>query len=135
MHHRAADRPAGSGTVVVVEAPPNDPDDWSAEEWQDYLQATAADAEAGAEADEATAAEEGAGRFRRMKASAGGAVMGAALLGIEQALYGERPSAEVVAEAESDDPDRDLSLFDPDDPRSATLSLVVDPPSPDDAAD
>jgi hypothetical protein len=61
--------------------------------------------------------------------------MGAALLGIEQALYGERPSAEVVVEAQSDDPDRDLSLFDPDDPRSATLSLVADPPSPDDTAD
>ena len=116
---------------MVVEAPPNDPDDWSAEEWQEYLQSTAADAEA--DAAEETAAEEGAGRFRKLKASAGGAVMGAALLGIEQALYGERPSAEVVAEAESDDPDRDLSLFDPDDPRSATLSLVIDPPSGDDA--
>ena len=113
---------------MVVQAPPNDPDDWSAEEWQEYLQATAAEAEAGTEGDDAAGAEEGAGRFRRLKASAGGAVMGAALLGIEQALYGERPSAEVVAEAESDDPDRDLSLFDPDDPRSATLSLVVDPP-------
>ena len=57
------------------------------------------------------------------------------MLGVEQAIYGERPKEEVVVEADSDDPDRDASLFDPDDPRAATLSLVVDPSEPADGDD
>jgi hypothetical protein len=31
-----------------------------------------------------------------------------------------------VVEADSDDPNRDLSLYDPDDPRSATISLATE---------
>ena len=106
-----------------MEAPPNDPEDWTDEEWQAYLLATADEAsETGGIAPEA-----GATGFRKLKASAAGSIMGAGMLGIEQALYGERPKEEVVVEAESDDPFRDRSVFDPDDPGSATISLVVDP--------
>jgi hypothetical protein len=106
-----------------VEAPPNDPEDWTDEEWQAYLSATAHDA-----ADVGDVAPEaGATGFRKLKASAAGSVVGAGMMGLEQALYGERPKEEVVAEAASDDPHRDRSVFDPDDPGSATISLVVDP--------
>ena len=112
-------------TVAAVEAPPNDPEDWTDEEWQAYLLATADDA-----TDVGVAIPEGgATGFRRVKASAAGSVVGAGMMGLEQALYGERPKEEVVAEAESDDPYRDRSVFDPEDPGSATISLVVDPPS------
>jgi hypothetical protein len=121
-----------------VEAPPNDPEDWS-EQWQSYLHATADDVLADdVLADDVltddvldlgeAGPEEGAPGFRRLRRSAAGAVVGAGLLGLEQALYGERPKEEVVAEAESDDPHRDRSVFDPDDPGSATIALVVDPP-------
>jgi hypothetical protein len=51
------------------------------------------------------------------------------MLGLDQALYGERPKEEVVAEAESDDPDRDRSVFDPDDPGASVIALAPDPPS------
>ena len=109
-----------------MEAPPNDPEDWTDEEWQAYLLATADDdTEIGV-----AGPEEGATGFRKLKASAAGSVVGAGMMGLEQALYGERPKEEVVAEAESDDPYRDRSVYDPDDPRSATISLVVDPPPP-----
>jgi len=108
-----------------VEAPPNDPEDWSDEEWQAYLQATAADTpETGV-----AGADEGAAVFRKLRTSAAGSVVGAGMMGLEQALYGERPKEEVVAEAESDDPDRDRSVFDPEDPRAATIAIVVEPPA------
>ena len=103
-----------------MEAPPRDPDDWTDEQWQAYLAATA-------EAPDSDAASQGALGFRKLKASAGGSVVGAAMMGIEQALYGEKAKEEVVAEAESDDPEGELSSFDPDDPGSATIALVADP--------
>jgi hypothetical protein len=109
-----------------VEAPPNDPEDWTDEEWQAYLAATANEV---TDLGVATP-EQGATGFRKLKGSTAGSVVGAGLMGLEQAMYGERPKEEVVAEAESDDPYRDSSVFDPDDPGSSTLSLVVDPPPP-----
>jgi hypothetical protein len=111
-----------------VDTPPNDPEDWTDDEWQEYLLATAGDAaEIGG-----AGPTEGATGFRKLKASAAGSVVGAGMMGLEQALYGERPKEEVVAEAESDDPYRDRSVYDPDDPGSATISLVVDlPPDAD----
>jgi hypothetical protein len=104
-----------------VQGPPSDPEDWTDEEWQAYLQATADEADLGGDG-----ADEGAVGYRKLRRSAGGAVIGAAMLGIEQAIYGERPKEEVVMEAESDDPNRDGSLFDPEDPRGATISLAPD---------
>lgn len=116
---------SSGATVGVVEAPPNDPEDWSDEEWQAYLQATADDTP-----DLGVAGpDEGATAFRKLRASAAGSVVGAGMMGLEQALYGERPKDEVVAEAESDDPHRDRSVFDPEDPRSATIAIVADPPA------
>ncbi len=116
----------GGATVERVDAPPDDPEEWSDEQWQAYLQATA-DAEADLDA---AGPAEGATGFRKLKSSAAGAIAAAGMLGIEQALFGEKPKEEVVAEAQSDDPDRDLSHFDRDDPSSATISLVADPPRP-----
>jgi hypothetical protein len=99
---------------------PFDPDDWTDEQWQEHLRATA-------EGTDDTVAQEGSAFHRKLRSSAGGNVLGAAMAGLEQALYGEKPKEEVVAEAESDDPDGELSTFDPDDPGSATLHLHTDP--------
>lgn len=52
----------------------------------------------------------------RASATAGGVVLGAAMLGLEQAIYGERPKVEVVAVADADGLDQgdlDLDLHDP----------------------
>ena len=103
-----------------MDGPPLDPDDWTDEQWQAHLLATADDATA---AELVSEPDAGATTFRRLKASGAGAVIGAGMMGLEQALYGERPKEEIVAEAESDDPDRDGSVFDPDDPGSAVVSI------------
>jgi hypothetical protein len=108
-----------------VDGPPLDPDDWSAEQWQAYLQATdGGDDDGPAGADDR---DDGASVFRRVKASGLGTVMGAGMLGLEQALYGEREQEKIVAEADDDDPDRELSTFDPDDPTSSVISLAPEP--------
>ncbi len=107
-----------------MDAPPLDPDDWSDEQWQEYLRVTAE-----AEDDEPALADLDASFHRRAKESAGGAVIGAAMMGLQQALYGDLPKEDVVVEAESDDPDRDRSVFDPDDPSSSTISLTPEPPA------
>ncbi len=99
---------------------PLDPDDWTDEQWQEHLRATA-------EGPDDAPAPEGSAFHRKLRSSAGGTVLGAAMAGLEQALYGEKPKEEVVAEAESDDPDGELSTFDPDDPGSATIHLHTDP--------
>ena len=99
---------------------PLDPDDWTDEQWQEHLRATAV-------GPEEARAEPGSALHRKLRSSAGGTVLGAAMAGLEQALYGEKPKEEVVAEAESDDPDGELSIFDPDDPASATIHLHTDP--------
>src|SRR3546814_12132926 len=59
----------------------------------------------------------------RAQTSAGGTVLGAAMLGLEQAVFGERPKAEIVAEADADG--RDLGDLDLDleDPAASRLTL------------
>jgi hypothetical protein len=100
-----------------VDVPPRDPDEWTDEQWQEHLRSVA-------DEDDAPPAEPGA--LQRAATSSLGTVLGAGMLGLERAMYGERPKDEVVAEAESDDPDRDLSRFDPDDPTSSVIHLVDD---------
>jgi len=57
---------AGGATVERVDAPPDDPEEWSDEQWQAYLQATA-DAEADLDA---AGPADGATGFRKLKSSA-----------------------------------------------------------------
>jgi hypothetical protein len=99
-----------------VDGPPLDPEDWTDEQWQEHLRG-----EGGA--DPSGDVADGAPGHRRLRSSAGAVVLGAAMLGVDRALYGDRPKEEIVAESPSDDPEGDLSTFDPDDPASATLHL------------
>ena len=64
-------------------------------------------------------------RTSRPKAG-GGAVMAAAMFGLEQAMYGERPKVEVVAEAESDGLDLGDIDLDLDDPTRSRITLQGD---------
>src|SRR3546814_18281266 len=59
----------------------------------------------------------------RAQTSAGGTVLGAAMLGLEQAVLGERPKAAIVAEADADGLDLgDLDL-DLENPAASRLPL------------
>ena len=92
--------------------PPDDPDEWSHEQWCDWLQAAEAEA------------DEEAPRPPR-RAGLGGSAMGAAMLGLQQAMYGKVARPEMVVEAEADGHDDGLVLLDPDDPSRSVIT--VDP--------
>jgi|SRR5688572_22513097 hypothetical protein len=95
-----------------MEEPPEDPDDWTEEEWRAWLATAPPDPETGR-----------AHPLSRVSASPSGTVLGAAMLGLEQAIYGERPKVEIVAEADADGLDLgDLDL-DLDDPASSRMTL------------
>lgn len=101
--------------TAVFDEPPRDPDDWTEEEWLAWLAEAPQDPETGR-----------AHPLSRARASTGGAVLGAAMFGLEQAIYGERPKVEVVAEASSDGLDLgDLDL-DVDDPSASRLTLPAE---------
>ncbi len=96
----------------MIEEPPEDPDDWTEEEWRAWLATAPPDPETGR-----------AHPLSRVSASPSGTVLGAAMLGLEQAIYGERPKVEIVAEADADGLDLgDLDL-DLDDPASSRMTL------------
>ncbi len=95
-----------------MEEPPEDPEDWTEEEWRAWLATAPPDPETGR-----------AHPLSRVSASPSGTVLGAAMLGLEQAIYGERPKVEIVAEADADGLDLgDLDL-DVDDPASSRMTL------------
>jgi hypothetical protein len=90
---------------VVAEEPPEGADDWTEEQWREWLASAPPDPESGR-----------AHPLTRATRSPSGSVLGAAMLGLEQAIYGERPKAEIVAEADangSDEADIDLDESDP----------------------
>lgn len=86
--------------------PPVDPEEWTDEQWIAWLRATDADAEADAQArageDDAPVTHVG-----RIAHSSGGQVLGQAMLGMANVLFG-RKDDEVVIVAEGDsEPDGD----------------------------
>jgi hypothetical protein len=101
--------------TAVLDEPPQDPDDWTEEQWRTWLASAPADPESGR-----------AHPLTRTASSAGGMVLGAAMFGLEQAIYGERPKVEVVAEAEANGLDLGDVELDEDDPAASRLTL---PPS------
>lgn len=92
--------------------PPQDPDDWTEEQWREWLANAPPDPDTGR-----------THHLTRAQTSAGGTVLAAAMLGLDQAVFGERPKAEIVAEADADGLDLgDLDL-DLHDPASSRMSL------------
>lgn len=82
--------------------PPTNPDDWSDEQWIDWLVAT-----------DAIAADQSAPATRagRITHSTGGQVLGATMIGLARALYGpEEEKPAVVAERGEPDDDGPLSV-------------------------
>lgn len=93
-------------------APPRDADDWTDEQWLAWLSQ--------GDDDEPQAETPTLGRFQR---SPGGRMLGNAMLGVAEAMYGaQRPQIVVQAEAPGDPLDEDLSVhLDPDSPERSTV--------------
>lgn len=62
-------------------------------------------------------------RPRTSRPTGGGAMMAAAMFGLEQAIFGERPKVQVVAEAEADGLDRGDIELDLDDPARSRITI------------
>jgi hypothetical protein len=101
-----------------MEQPPDDPDTWSDEQWIEWLHAT----------------EDQAGTEERVFAprlsSPAGVVLGAAMVGLEKAMYGDVEKPEIVIEVAAKGRDDGTKIeLDPDDPWASTV--VVSTPVPD----
>jgi hypothetical protein len=100
---------------TVVEEPPEGEDGWTEEQWLEWLANAPPDPESGR-----------ATRLTRATRSPSGTVLGAAMLGLDQAIYGERAKAEIVIEADADgDDDGDVEL-DLDDPSASHIRITGD---------
>lgn len=102
---------------AVFDEPPGEAGDWSEEEWRAWLAEAPADPDTGR-----------AHPLTRAASSSSGTVLGAAMLGLQQALYGERPKVEVVAEADADGLDLGAIDLDAADPSASRLTLPPDAP-------
>jgi hypothetical protein len=102
-------------------APPDDPDDWTNEQWIAWLNETDADAIADRNNPPATVAG-------RVVHSSAGQVLGQTMIGLAQAIYGPRRRAPIVIKASSEpDEDRAFSLhLDFDSPEDSTVVLHPD---------
>lgn len=114
-------RPAGGGTVRSVDGaspppgPPADPEDWSDEQWLEWL--AAQDDADGEEPDRARPPA-------RLQRSRGGQLLGNAMLGVANAIYGHPQDDEVVAVAPAGEPDDDQPfqvVLDPDRPERSRV--------------
>ncbi|GAC1596536.1 MAG: hypothetical protein NVS3B21_20420 [Acidimicrobiales bacterium] len=99
----------------MAAAPPDNPDDWTEEQWLEWL--SVVDEEAGAEPE---------GHPLRHGRSAGTQLMGAAMLGMHRAIYGESdPQIMMVVDADGDPPDpEELDVhLDPEDPDASRVTV------------
>jgi len=96
--------------------PPEDQEDWSDEQWLAWLRRT--DAVPGAEADGPTPRVTAKWRDR-----AGATVLGAAMLGLRDAIYGRKDEIVIVQEASGDPPDDDRPqvYLDPEHPERSRV--------------
>lgn len=101
--------------TAVFDEPPQDPDDWTEEQWREWLVNVPADPDTGK-----------AHPLSRVRTTAGGAMLGAAMFGLDQAIYGERAKVEILAEADSDGLDLGDVELDMDDPAASRMTLPHD---------
>ncbi len=95
-----------------METPPLDPDDWTDEQWIEWLHAT--------ETVEGSDPRVYAPRL----ASRGSAVLGAAMLGLQRGIYGDVDKPEIVIEVDADGQDDGIKIaLDPDDPSQSTIVI------------
>ena len=86
-----------------LEEPPADPDDWTDEQWIEWLNATDADAAAARVLPPATVAG-------RVVHSTGGQMLGITMLGVAQAIYGPRVNKPAIVREAPSEPENDQSM-------------------------
>jgi hypothetical protein len=105
-----------AGSEVV--APPDDADDWTNEQWIEWLKATDEPSSEAPERAPATVAG-------RVVHSTGGQLLGQGMLGLARAIYGrqsEKPA--IVVDAGSEPEDEELTVhLDPDHPENSYAVL------------
>ncbi len=89
--------------------------DWTEEQWLDWLDTAPVDPETGR-----------AHVLSRVLSSPTGMTLGAAMLGVDQAIFGERAKAEIVAEVPGDGLDDGALQLDLEDPSRSRLRLSDD---------
>jgi len=99
---------AGAGSAPA----PHPSDDWTEEQWLAWLAQLPADPETGR-----------THPLTRVASTSGGSVLGAAMLGLEQAIYGERPKTEIVEVADDDGLGLGDFDLDHDDPSASSITL------------
>ncbi|MDP1821001.1 MAG: hypothetical protein Q8K58_14075 [Acidimicrobiales bacterium] len=97
---------------VLLEEPPEDPGDWTEEQWREWLTQAPPDPDTGR-----------AHPLSRATSSSGGVALGAAMLGLQQAIYGDRPKVEIVAEVDADGLDLGHIELDDEDPGLSRVQL------------
>jgi hypothetical protein len=98
-----------------VDAPPFDPDDWTDEQWMEWLRATE------------TVDDDDRRVFAPRLSSPGSVVLGAAMMGLQKAMYGEVEKPEVVIEVDAKGQDDGVKVvLDPDDPSQSTIVVRPD---------
>jgi hypothetical protein len=84
---------------VPIEEPPSDPESWSDEQWIKWLKATDQSADPDDASDQAPVGS-------RVARSSAGQALGQAMLGLAQAIYGQKDEdLVIVVEGNSDDTD------------------------------
>lgn len=97
--------------------PPADPEDWSDVQWLEWLEATDTDADAPAGEDPATV-------LGRAVRSTGGHLLGQAMAGLSNAIYGEKDDEVVIVAEGTSEPGKDEPFvvhLDPDHPERSSV--------------
>src|SRR5680860_905869 len=90
--------------------PPENPDDWTEDQWCEWLQA-----------EENAAMDDPPVMRRRPTISA--SIIGAGLLGLEKGMFGRVDEPEIVMEIEDDGQDDGLVVLDPEDPSKSVINV------------
>jgi hypothetical protein len=112
---------------VPPEGPPADPEDWTDEQWIEWLNKTDATADG---ADIADVTQEGPATqpvtaLGRVAYSSGGSVLGHAMLGVANVLYGHDGNKVVIVAEGIPEPDEDKAFDVHLDPEHPERSVVV----------
>jgi hypothetical protein len=103
--------------------PPHDPEDWTDEQWLAWLEAT-----------DSEEPVESRPRLAGWREHPVGSVLGAAMLGLHDAIYGRTDNeVAIIQEAGNDPPDEDLHdlRLDPDHPERSEVVVRPPPKVPD----
>lgn len=108
---------------VEREEPPADPDEWTDEQWIEWLKATDEEAATETTTAPATAAA-------RIVHSTGGQLLGQTMIGVARAIYGQRFNEPVIVEQANSDPEDDQPFtlhLDHEHPDQSTAEMRPEP--------